>query len=193
MNITKREDKNQVVNLLVQSFKDNLSVNYIVRQDEYKLKRILALMDYSFELCFLFGKVWLSDDRQACALILYPQLKKTSLYTIWLDIKLICQAIGLSGILKTLRRESMIKKMQPKEPMAYLWFIGVDPLHQHKGAGTHLLQEIIKSANDDQLPIYLETSTKRNIPWYESFGFINYDKLDFGYQLLFFKRASANE
>ncbi len=100
------------------------------------MERIAALMDYSFEMCSLFGNVWLSNDRTACALVLYPHEKRTSLKAVWLDLKLIFRAIGLDGIKKALDRESKIKTKQPKQAMAYLWFIGVDPAEQHKGTGS---------------------------------------------------------
>src|SRR3546814_8873097 len=84
-------------------------------------------MDYSFEVCYLFGDVFVSDYNYGCALVLYPDKKKTTLKSILLDIKLILSCVGIENIKKTLASESMIKKIQPKEPMYYLWFIGVDP------------------------------------------------------------------
>jgi hypothetical protein len=93
----KREEKDVILKLLTDAFQDNLSVNYIVKQDGYKLKRIRALMDYSFEVCYLFGNIYLTEDHSACAMILFPQLKKTTFFTIWLDIKLIFTAITLGG------------------------------------------------------------------------------------------------
>jgi hypothetical protein len=69
-------DKIRVVDILTRSFIDNLSVNYIISQDRSRIKRIRALMDYSYEICSSFGKVLLSDDKRACALILYPHQKK---------------------------------------------------------------------------------------------------------------------
>lgn len=184
----KQEDKELVISILVKSFKENQSVNFIVRQDNIKLKRIHALMDYSFEVCHLFGEVWLSDDRKACALILFPHKKRTTLKSVWLDIRLIIQAIGIRGIQKTLNREEQIKKLQPKENMIYLWFIGVDPVYQDKGVGSNLLEEIIATSIYKNLPIYLETSTLKNIPWYEHFGFKIYNELELGYTLFFLKR-----
>lgn len=181
-------DKNLVGSLLKKSFKDNLSVNFIVRQDKIKLKRIRALMDYSFEVCFRFGEVWLSDDGKACALILYPHLKKTTFLSIWLDLMLIFKVTGLCGIFKALKRETLIKKIQPKENMAYLWFIGVDPLVQRSGKGSKLLNEIIETATAKSLPLYLETSTLANLVWYERLGFEIYNQLDLGYTLFFLKR-----
>jgi len=178
-------DKALIVEILCSSFENNLSVNYIVKQDANRCKRIAALMDYSFEMCNLFGNVWLSDDRKACALVLYPQLKKSTLKAIVLDVKLILTAIGIGGIKKALDREAKIKLKQPRKAMAYLWFIGVDPAAQHEGVGSKLLQEVINEASNKQLPVYLETSTVKNLPWYERFGLKIYDQLDLSYTLYF--------
>jgi ribosomal protein S18 acetylase RimI-like enzyme len=187
MRSAKRTDKLLITDLLSAAFNDNLSVNYIVPQDEKRKQRIRALMDYSFEVCYRFGKVWLSEDRKACALVLYPHQKKTTLTSIWLDIKLILKAVGFGGIKKTLDREAKIKAKQPKEPMAYLWFIGVSPLYQHQGTGGRLLKQVIADAEQQGLPVYLETSTERNLPWYEQHGFTEYDTLDLSYILHFLK------
>jgi len=183
----KTNDKSFVVDLLSQSFDNNQSVNYIVRQDKKRLRRIRFLMDYSYEVCSQSGDVWLSDDHKACALLLYPHLKRTTLKSIWLDVKLIFQVIGLCGVQKAMKRETQIKKLQPKAPMAYLWFIGVNPANQHNNVGTKLLNEIIEDANSKALPVYLETSTLQNLPWYERQGFKIYNKLELGYTLFFLR------
>eukprot|EP01037_Dinobryon_pediforme_P007121 gene7121-7187_t len=96
------------------------------------------------------------------------------------------QMIGLT-IHQALNRESAIKKLQPKVDMAYLWFIGVDPIVQHKGSGSKLLSEVIDLANRQILPVFLETSTLTNLPWYKRFGFEIYEELDLGYKLYFLK------
>jgi GNAT superfamily N-acetyltransferase len=183
------KQKNLIIDILVAAFKDNQSVNFIVRQDEKRLRRIAALMDYSFEMCHHFGDVWITEQQDSCALLLYPHLRRFSLLAIWLDVKLIFQAIGISNIFRALKRESLIKKIQPKEPVAYLWFIGVDPKAQHEGRGSDLLKEIIETATLKGLPVFLETSTLANLPWYEKFSFEIYNQLDLGYTLYFLKRT----
>lgn len=182
-------DKDLIVTILTKSFETNQSVNYIVKQDAKRVKRIKSLMDYSFEVCSMFGEVLLSEDRRACALVLYPDRKRTTLKSIWLDLKLIFNCIGLSNVFKAMDRESKIKKIQPKEQMCYLWFIGVNPLYQNFGIGGRLLSEIIKESEAENRPVYLETSTKGNIPWYKKFGFEVYDKLELDYTLYFLKRT----
>ncbi len=181
-------DKTTVVTILSKSFIDNQSVNFVINQDKDRLSRINALMDYSFEMCYEFGEVWLTEDKKACALILFPQNKRTTVKAIWLNIKLIIQAIGIANISKTLKREAQIHKVQPVEKMAYLWFIGVDPAFQQKGIGSKLLNQIISRFSELNLPLYLETSTQNNIPWYQTFGFTIYNQINLGYSLFFLKR-----
>jgi hypothetical protein len=184
-------DKGLVIDILTKSFDTNKSVNYIVKQDCNRENRVKALMDYSFEVCHLFGEVYLSENKKACALILYPDKKKTTLKSILLDIKLILQCVGVSNIQKALSRESKIKKLQPKEPMYYIWFIGVDPAYQNSGIGSALLSEIISDSKEKKRTMFLETSTLKNIPWYKKFGFNIYNELDLSYKLFFLKKDVA--
>lgn len=131
--------------------------------------------------------MFLSDDKKACALITYPDKKKTTLKSILLDVKLIFYSVGLKNIKKTLAREAMINKIQPKELKYYLWFIGVYPEYQNEGIGSLLLSEIIEDSEHKKRPIYLETSTLKNLPWYKKFGFQVYNELELSYRLFFLK------
>jgi len=70
MRKAKYEEKNLIIDILTQSFESNKSVNYIIPQNENRIKRIWTLMDYSFEICSLFGDVLISDDNKACWLTL---------------------------------------------------------------------------------------------------------------------------
>ena len=185
------DDKELIIDILTDSFQTNQSVNYIVKQDSKRIQRVRALMDYSFEVCHDFGDVFLSDNKKACALVLYPDKKKTTLKSILLDVKLILSCVGIGNIKKALGRESKIKKLQPKELMYYIWFIGVDPAHQNSGIGTELLNQIITDSIQKKRPIYLETSTLKNIPWYKKFGFDVYNELELTYKLFFLKKEVA--
>lgn len=131
------------------------------------------------------------DDKKACALILFPDKKKTTLKSILLDAKLILSCVGLGNIIKALIGKSKIKAIQPKKLMYYLWFIGVDPKHQNSGIGTELLKDIIKDSNLMERPIYLETSTLKNLPWHKNFGFDIYNQLDLSYKLFFLKKEAG--
>lgn len=64
-------DRSTVVEILTKSFNTNKSVIYAVGKRE---KRIERLMRYSFNICFSFGEIYLSDDNDACILFLDPCL-----------------------------------------------------------------------------------------------------------------------
>lgn len=183
-------DRKDVVDILANSFDDNKSVNYIIPQDKKRKQRVKRLMEYSFDTCLLFGDIFLSEDKKACALIVLPDKKKATPRSIWLDIKLIFSCTGLFNVKKVIARETMIKKLQPKGPMYYVWFIGVSPSHQQAGTGTRLLREIIEKGEIDKRVICLETSTLKNLPWYQKFGFTIYNELNLGYKLFFLKRET---
>ncbi len=136
----------------------------------------------------LFGNVYLSDDKNGCALIIYPERKKANLKSVLLDFQLIFKTTGIANIKKAITREAIIKQNHPKGLLCYLWFIGVAHSEQHKGTGSQLMNEIITEANIQKRIICLETSTLKNIPWYEKFGFTIYKELDFGYRLYCLKR-----
>ena len=184
----KHTDKDQIVKILTSSFENNKSVNYIIPQDRNRLKRIKKLMAYSFEICNLFGDVFITADKNGCALLLYPEKKTTTLQSILLDFKFAFAGVGLSNIFKAMKREATIKQLHPNGLLYYLWFIGVDPNHQNNGIGSELMIKLICEAEKQNRTICLETSTIKNLPWYKKNGFKIYNELDLGYKLYCLKR-----
>lgn len=181
-------DKELVAEILIRSFVDNKSINYIIKQDEKREQRLKHLMEYSFDICNLFGDVYLTDDKKGCALALKPEKKRATFNSILLDVKFIFSVLGFSGVQKAMKREAVIKKSHPEGLLYYLWFIGVEPTNQGNGIGSKLLNEIIQKGLSENRTICLETSTLKNIPWYEKHGFKIYQELDFGYKLYCMKR-----
>ncbi|HKJ43061.1 MAG TPA: GNAT family N-acetyltransferase [Sunxiuqinia sp.] len=190
MNQASYSDKSWIVELLTQAFLDNKSVNYVVKQDAKRHRRIANLMAYSFEICWNWGKVYISDDKKAAVLVLIPQHKKTNFKAIKLDVQLVLNAVGIRKVTKVLSRESKIKKHHPEQPFFYLWFIGVAPEHQQQGIGSALLNEIIRESGRQNYPIYLETSTAENLPFYKKFNFSIYHTMKFGFPLYFMRLES---
>jgi len=187
MRIAQPQDRNLVINLLAQAFKANQSVNYIIGTGEGRIHRLRFLISYSFDICRLFGEVFITEDDKGCALVLFPDKKRITIKSIVLDVRLALRAIGLMNVGRALKREVAIKKCQPEMRLYYLWFIGVRPDAQGLGIGSSLLKELKQRSQQLERTICLETSTLRNIPWYKKNGFTIYNELDFGYRLYFLK------
>lgn len=181
-------DKTTIINLLAASFDDNKSVNFLVRQDSGRSARIKALMAYAFDTCLAFGEVWISDDLQACALLILPETRKTGIRSVWRDLQLVRHCIGWDQVRKAMAREAAIKAIHPPGLKAYLWFIGVAPAAQHKGLGSQLMSDLLAEPSLKGRTVCLETSAEANLPWYARFGFERYHEFDWGYRLYCLKR-----
>ncbi len=184
MNQLSSEDEDNIIHVLTQSFKNNKSVQYITGTGKSQEKKLKVLINYSLKYALAFGKIYLTADKKACALVTFPHKTQTTFRTILWDLELVLLCIGLRHIGKVLKRENALKKLHPKTPFYYLWYIGVNPDHQGQGIGTALLRRIRRDSQNAGMPIYLETSTEKNIPWYEKNGFrIFTEPLDFSYKL----------
>ena len=167
----KYSDKSIVVDILTKSFDTSIGVNFVIKQDENRVNRIKALMDYAFDMCFSFGEVFLSSDNYACALVLFPDKKRTTIKTITWDLKLIWKCIGITNLGKVMNSVSKIKEIHPKELMYYGWFGGVDPKYQNKGIFTKLLNDLIQDSILKKRSFFLETSTLQNLQFYQKYDF----------------------
>lgn len=145
-------------------------------------------MEYSFLTCMDFGEIFLSEDRQCCALVLFPEQKRTTLNTICRDLKLVFSVTGLAAIPKLLKRESQIKKYYPSgSNLYYIWFVGCMPESQRKGSGMLMMKFLLSEAGRMKRQVYLETSAVHNIRWYEKLGLYVYHQLDLSFTLYFLK------
>jgi ribosomal protein S18 acetylase RimI-like enzyme len=182
------KDKLLVVQILCDAFDGNKSINYIAKQDSKRRERIRSLIEYSFDIAQQFGEVFLSEDKKACALMLYPEKKKTTLGLILLDLKLVFTCIGISRIGKIMEKEKKTKVNHPVSLILHLWFLGVAPSAQGLGRGKKLLAEIINKSAELKRPVYLETSMIENLDFYKKMGFEIYSEIDISYRIYLLRR-----
>jgi ribosomal protein S18 acetylase RimI-like enzyme len=83
--------------------------------------------------------------------------------------------LGFRNYKQSMDCESFVGKTQEvimnNRPHYYLWGLGVDPLHQAKGIGTALMLPLLKKANAQKTPIFLETHAEENVRYYQRHGF----------------------
>jgi len=56
-------------------------------------------------------------------------------------------------------------------PHTYLFFIGVDPVHQGRGYAGRLIRLMLERLDEKRMPCYLNTQNEQNVGLYEHFGF----------------------
>ena len=74
-------------------------------------------------------------------------------------------------LVPALRTLARLEKHHPHEPHYYLEFIGTDPAHQGKGAGSSLMEPMTARCDAEGVGAYLESSKESNVPFYSRFGF----------------------
>ena len=188
---TDSKEGQRVVALLCATFSENKSVRGLVGEGRGMQKRLIGLMEYALAACLEFGEVWLSDELDACALVLFKDRKSVSLKSLLRDVQFVFNVVGLRNIKKVIRKQQLIDRAQAEtlngSLAAYLWFIGVDTEVQGLGKGTALLKKLLAQYSQNNRIIILETSTQANLPFYECLGFSIYHKVDVGYPLYFLK------
>lgn len=181
-------DKELVLDLLTYAFEENLSVKNVVKPKGNHWENVYALMLYAYKLCSLYGDIFLSEDKKACAFILYPDQRKNTVKTRLWELQLMFEGIGLSKANKVSRQQKMLDSILPDlngHPYLYLWLLGVKPEHQFLGSGTKLLKDLLLYSERKNRAMCLRTSSSQNMNFYKKFGFEVYSTLNLGYELNF--------
>ena len=77
----------------------------------------------------------------------------------------------------TWMQKEVDKRYPTDQPYMYLWFLGVAPDAQGKGLSSQLFRPMLAQADAQTLPVYLETSTEKNVAIYNRKGFVVFDEL----------------
>lgn len=82
--------------------------------------------------------------------------------------------LGFKGLKKFLPVFTLFDKYHEQDmhqPHWYLFALGVSEAHQGQKIGSLLIQPILKKADKENLPCYLETSTEKAVRFYQKNGF----------------------
>lgn len=121
-----------------------------------------------------FGRVTESNAVQAVAIWIPPERPLSIGGLIRCGMLGMPFHIGFGPFSRFMSANAVMDRFHSKhvpEPHWYLFAIGVSPELQGQGLGTALVTEGLERADQDGCPCYLETSSERNVPYYERFGF----------------------
>ena len=167
-----KSDKNKFINIIAESFNTNPSVNWVIKNDYKKTKRIKALADYTFECSLMKGGAFISTDETGIALCFKYNNKINIVADCINQARLAIRAIGISRVPQVLKREAYLKRQRPLSgEYLYFWFYGVTNEGIGKGAAKELKDNIFNLSEQTELPIYLETSVLKNKNVYIRYGF----------------------
>ena len=162
------KDKKASVRIIASTFDTNLSVNNIIGDKGNRKKKIERLATFAFIKSLNRKGAFISKNKMGVAFFYKSSVKVFSLKEIYYEIRL-ALAIPFANVLGTLKRQAYLKKHRYQGEHFYFWFFGVE-----KGgdkAGFELKDYLYQLSADEDLPIILETSIRRNKVVYLRYGF----------------------
>jgi len=168
----------KTINIITEAFKAIPAGDQLVKQDSKREARYKKLGAYVYHNAVKKNGLYLSSNKEGVgvAYIIDPKNNKKTFGDFINDLKF---AFGVSGIKKALaisKRQKYIQNQRPKnDPYMYWEFTGVNPNYQGLDAPSfsmaELRDDVYNDAHDKQLPIFTETSIRKNMIVYRRYGF----------------------
>ena len=170
-----KEDRKKVVDIIAESFEQNPSVNWAIKQDKKRSKRLRVLSEYAFNTILRRKGVYLSSDEEGVILFYKENAYKEGLADYIDQVKMAFGAVGLARVPLILRTEAYKKKIRPQDgEFIYCWFYGVKINSRGHGAAYEMKNYLADVADQLQLPVYIETSVHKNTIAYKRWGYETY-------------------
>lgn len=191
-----------IITIIAEAFKAVPAGNHLVKQDHKRDARYLKLGAYVYHNAVQKNGVYLSSNKQGIAVcyITNPLKATKSLRNLWNDLKFAFSVSGIKNALAIAKRQKYIKAQHPKDtPFMYWEFTGVNPNYQGMDSATfsmgELRDQVYNDAHERQLPIYTETSIRKNMIVYRRYGFDIYHEwiMPDGSTMWFLKYDTVNK
>ena len=170
-----KTDKKNIVEIIAESFDENPSVNWTVKQDKKRVKRYKRLAGLVFNRAFRRDAIYISSDNNG-VIIFYKFCDfKDRMLDIIEKAIMAFTVIGIFRAGEILNRESYIERQRPQDgKFIYVWFYGVRKSARGTGsqsASVELKNHIFETAGKMKIPVLLETTIPINMKIYSRYGF----------------------
>jgi hypothetical protein len=165
-----RDDRELVVDILSRQFSIVPGTVWMLRKGRYLKDHVRTLMVLIFEKAFVKKGIYISSNQQGIALCFKYNQKVFSFRVLGLKFWFLLTAMRWRKLHKLVKIERYKEQQRPKSgEYFYFWFFAA--LKGRKSAGFELKNEIFKMVKEKQLPIFAETSIRRNKSVFERYGF----------------------
>ncbi len=163
--------------ILFDAFKENPSLNWIVKQGAGTDERLHHLCEYCLQVSVLKNGAFISSDEHGVALVYNNKTKIAPFKSLQLCFNLIRRSIGFHRLPRVLYRQYLVKRLRPSNEHLYFFMIAVEKNCNGTGTIAELKNAVYQMSFNCRLPLYAETSLPKNKIVYERFGFKTYNEL----------------
>ena len=173
----RKPDIPAAVDALIDSFQDDPLWNVVFRDDPNEDRSRRAFFECPLRYGLTYGEVYASSPALEGIVVWVPG--RRSDMSVWRMLRCgaLRAAIGMGK--ESVRRLKILsdtvvpdrKRHMNGRAYSYVMVIGVRTAHQGKGIGSRLMKVITAECDAAGTPLYLETETEANVPFYEKHGF----------------------
>jgi ribosomal protein S18 acetylase RimI-like enzyme len=165
-----------VCGLLARAFHDDPMSRYLIPTESQRLRVLPWLFGVALRYATQVGNIYTTPGIPKGVAIWIPAAHATIPLGKMIRLGLLTAPLklGFGGCMRFLTQAQYLETLHKEAvlgPHWYLAYLVVDPLHQRQGLGHQLLQPLLKHADTERLPCYLETQQAYNLAFYHSCGF----------------------
>lgn len=162
------QDETHAVRTLADAFADYAFTRHVVAAEGHaeRVRRFQEL--FLTRVGLPYGRVWVTDDVRAVAVWTTPERDPAPGFA---EVGPLIQELAGERAAAFAAAERALEPHRPREPTWFLATVGVDPRAQGRGLGRAVLGAGIDAADRSGHPAFLETSSERNVEFYERLGF----------------------
>ncbi|MFD9903368.1 GNAT family N-acetyltransferase [Streptomyces sp. NPDC059063] len=162
------QDVPGAVRTLARAFADYPFTRHVVAADGHdeRVRRFQEL--FLTRVGLPYGRTWVTDDARAVAVWTTPERDPAPGFA---EVGPLIDELAGDRAPAFAAAERALEPHRPGEPVWFLATVGVDPDAQGQGLGGAVLAAGLEAADRAGHPAFLETSSERNVRFYERVGF----------------------
>jgi len=169
------EDAAWASEILVQAFHTDPLLNFIYGDTINEPGKLKWFFSVTFRLAALYGDCFSTAERDGVLMMLPPDQTKMTLGKMYksgfLAAPFKMGRASFSRMMAFMDFAEKEHKVATSFDHYYIMTVGVLPERQGIGIGKKLMTKALKIVDANNMPCYLETQNKNNVPIYQKFGF----------------------
>ncbi len=164
------DDRGEIIETLTLAFARDPIIRFQFQDDETYAARADAFFGHYFDVRLEGGEIFLAEG--GASLWSPPGGNRLGHSAVEADWEMnVVPALEPAELSRYATFKKVLDAMTPAEPHWYLGLLATRPERRRTGVARGLLEPMLARADDEGLPVFLETGAKANLGFYARFGF----------------------
>jgi len=169
-------DREIIISIVSDAFRQNPRAKVMMKKNN-PARSIRLMTEYAYSLVEKFDGIYLSKDKTTVLFYYRKSQYKRGLLDDLRYRKMFLQAIRISQLLPTMKREKYIASLRPDyEDYIYVWVLGSVPNNKSLRGLADIRDHLFGLSEKYQVPVLIETTVEKVLKLYNYVGFEEYNR-----------------